>query len=112
MVELPVFARKNKSKMENEAHTIQNQDVVKSDRQLLEEIHENSRKAKNYMKWQLIITVALVVVPLIITLVMIPIALSSITSVYSSVGLDNLTGGAATEGASSSIQDLINQYTK
>lgn len=84
----------------------------KTDRELLEEIHDNSRKTKNYMKWQLIITVGLVVIPLIGTIILIPIALKSLTSVYSSYRLDNLTGGAAGEGASSSVQDLINQYTK
>ena len=83
----------------------------KTDRELLEEIHDNSRKTKNYMKWQLIITVALVVIPLLVTLIMIPIAIKSLTSVYSSYGLDSLTG-AAGEGANSSIQDLINQYAK
>lgn len=77
----------------------------KTDRQLLEEIHENSRKTKNYMKWQLIITVALVVIPLIATLAIIPFAMKSLTSVYS---IDALGGGADSE----SIQNLIDQYTK
>ena len=93
----------------------QNQDISQApqipDQQMLAEILDNSRKTKNYMKWQLIITVALVVIPLIITLVMIPFALKSITSVYSSVGIDSLTGATA-GGAESSVQDLINQYTK
>ena len=91
---------------------IQNQQP-KTDRQLLEEIQENSRKTKNYMKWQLIITVALVVIPLLATLIMIPIALRSLQSVYSSYGLDNLTGSSENDGASvQDIQDIINQYTK
>lgn len=93
--------------MENDTHTIQPQ---KTDRELLEEIHDNSRKTKNYMKWQLIITVALVVIPLLGTLIFIPIALKSLTSIYSSYGLESLTGGA--EGSNSSVQDLIQQYTK
>lgn len=82
----------------------------KTDRELLEEIHDNSRKTKNYMKWQLIITVALVVVPLLITLIAIPFALKSLTSIYSSYSLESLTGGA--DGGNSSVQDLIQQYTK
>ncbi len=51
--------------------------------QVLQEILENSRKTKNYMKWQLIITVGLVVIPLLAAVVIIPIALSSLSSVYS-----------------------------
>ncbi len=51
--------------------------------QMLQEILENSRKTKNYMKWQLIITVGLVVIPLLAAVVIIPIALSSLSSVYS-----------------------------
>lgn len=54
----------------------------KTDRQLLEEIHENTRKTKNYMKWQLIITVALVVIPLLATMFIIPFALKSLSSAY------------------------------
>lgn len=77
----------------------------KTDRQLLEEIHENSRKTKNYIKWQLIITVALVVIPLIATLAIIPFAMKSLASVYN---LDALGGG--TDNAS--IQSLIDQYAK
>lgn len=95
--------------MENK---IQPAEPQKTDRELLEEIHDNSRKTKNYMKWQLIITVGLVVIPLIVTLIMIPIALRSLTSVYSAYEIENLTGGASTEGTSTSVQDLINQYTK
>lgn len=80
----------------------------KTDRELLEEIHENSRKTKNYMKWQLIITVALVVIPLLVTLIAIPFALRSLTSLYSGYGLESLTGSTN----SSNVQDLINQYAK
>lgn len=76
--------------------------------QVLAEILENSRKTKNYMKWQLIITVALVVIPLLATVIILPFALKSLTSVYSSYGLDSLTG----TGGSGNVQGLINQYTK
>jgi hypothetical protein len=84
----------------------------KTDRELLEVIHDNSRKTKNYMKWQLIITVALVVIPLLATLILIPIALKQLQSVYSGYGLDSLTGAAGQEGTSKSVQDIIDQYTK
>lgn len=50
--------------------------------QVLAEILANSRKTKSYMKWQLIITVALVVVPLLAGVVMVPIILSSLSSLY------------------------------
>ena len=84
----------------------------KTDRELLEEINENSRKAKNYMKWQFIITIALVVIPLLATLIMIPYALRSITSVYSSYGIDGLSGGDSQQGVGATVQDAINKYTK
>jgi hypothetical protein len=55
--------------------------------QMLAEILENSRRTKQYMKWQLIITVALVVVPLLAMAFIVPVALKSITSVYSGAGI-------------------------
>lgn len=58
-----------------------------TDRQLLEEIYENTRKTKNYMKWQLIITIALVVVPLLAAMFIIPMALKSLTDVYGAGGI-------------------------
>lgn len=53
--------------------------------QMLAEILDNSRKTKQYMKWQLIITVALVVIPIIAMVAIIPIALSTLSTTYSSV---------------------------
>lgn len=99
--------------MDNETHTI-NTDVVENvtaatqqqpqtpeltDKQMLVEILDQSRKTKNYMKWQLIITVALVVLPLIATLAIIPFVLHSLSSVY----------GGALDGAgtASEIQQLL-----
>lgn len=63
--------------MENQ--TPQNQE------QILAEILENSRKSKQYMKWQLIITIGLVVVPLLAGVIIIPIVISSLTTVYSGI---------------------------
>lgn len=95
--------------MELETQTTPVQTAPQStDRELLEAIYENSRKTKNYMKWSLIITIAFVVIPLIATLILIPVALKSLSSIYSSYGIDNLTGGADSE----TVQNLINQYTK
>ncbi|HEX3099555.1 MAG TPA: hypothetical protein VHQ41_01115 [Patescibacteria group bacterium] len=86
-----------------------------TDRQMLEEIYEQTRKTKNYMKWQLIITVALVVIPLLATIAVIPFAMKSLESVYSSYGLDSLSnpnGGDGSGAGSSSVQDLLKQYSK
>ena len=75
--------------MENETRTIQESTAPQvaqqplTDDQMLAEIWENTRKTKNYMKWQLIITVALVVLPLIATLILIPFMISTLSSVYS-----------------------------
>ena len=98
--------------MENETNTIHTdneQQAQMTDSQMLAEIYENTRKTKNYMKWQLIITVALVVIPLLATLFVIPFALKSLSSAY---GIDSLTGGTTGANSSSSMQDLIQQYTK
>ena len=86
--------------MENQQLQDQSQMPELTDRQMLAEILENSRKTKNYMKWQLIITVALVVIPLLATVAIIPFAMKSLSSVYGiSDGFDTNT---ATQ-----IQDLL-----
>jgi hypothetical protein len=54
---------------------------------MLKEIYENTRKTKNYMKWQLYITVALVVLPLLAALAIVPMVLKSLSSVYGVGGL-------------------------
>jgi hypothetical protein len=61
--------------------------TIAVDEKILLEIYENTRKTKNYMKWQLIITVALVVIPLLATLFIVPFALKSLSSVYSTAGI-------------------------
>ncbi len=58
-----------------------------TDSQMLAEILENSRKTKNYMKWQLYITIALVVLPLLAALAIIPMVLSSFNDIYGAGGL-------------------------
>lgn len=67
---------------ENTTHEIK---APVSTEQMLTEIFENTLKTKNYMKWQLIITVALVVIPLLGSLIIIPIVLRSVSSLYSGV---------------------------
>lgn len=58
----------------------QNQNLTTE--QKLDEILENTRKTRNYIKWQLIITLALVVLPLIATVALIPFVLNSLNSIY------------------------------
>lgn len=73
--------------MENDVN--ENKQLSPQEEMMLE-ILENTRKTRNYIKWQLYITVALVVLPLIGMLVMIPIVMSSlgnISSIYTGGGL-------------------------
>lgn len=42
------------------------------------EILENSRKTKKYMQWQFYITIALVVLPILAMLILLPIVLNSL----------------------------------
>lgn len=53
--------------------------------QVLAEILENTRKTKKYLQWQLYITVALVVIPLIAMVAIVPLVLSSLGNMYGSV---------------------------
>jgi hypothetical protein len=55
--------------------------------QMLQEILEQTRKTKNYMKWQLIITVALVVLPLLAMGFVLPMLLKSLGSAYGMPGM-------------------------
>jgi predicted anti-sigma-YlaC factor YlaD len=70
--------------MENNQQTSESQ---MTQEEMLNAIYENTRKTKNYMKWQLYITVALVVLPLLAALALIPMVLSSLGNVYGSAGL-------------------------
>jgi hypothetical protein len=56
--------------------------VKPSQEEMLLAIYENTRKTKNYMKWQLYITLILVVLPLLAALFLVPVALSSLNSAY------------------------------
>lgn len=57
-------------------------EVVMTTDEMLKEIYVNTRKTKNYMKWQLYITIILVVLPLLASVFIIPMAISSISSTY------------------------------
>ena len=56
-----------------------------SQEQVLAEILENTRKTKKYLQWQLYITIALVVIPLIAMVAIVPMVLSSLGNMYGSV---------------------------
>lgn len=58
---------------------------TKSADEMLLEIYENTRKTKSYMKWQLYITLVLVVLPLLAALTIVPFVMSSLTSSYGSL---------------------------
>ncbi len=42
--------------------------------QIMQELLENSRKTKNYIKWHLIITVVIVLIPFLVALIAVPFA--------------------------------------
>jgi hypothetical protein len=50
------------------------------DKQILQEILENTRRTKNYMKWQLYITIALIVIPLILMIFILPMVMQGLGS--------------------------------
>ncbi len=50
--------------------------------QMLQEIYDNTRKAKNYMMWQLYITLVLVVLPLLAALFIVPYVFKTLSSSY------------------------------
>lgn len=61
------------------------QESKSSQEQMLAEILANTRSTKNYIKWQLIITVALVVIPFLAMAVLIPMVLKSVSGVYGGI---------------------------
>ena len=54
-------------------------------RELLEKVYRSSEKMRKYFKWTLIITVALVVLPLIGLIFAIPVFFSSFSQLYQGV---------------------------
>ncbi len=71
--------------MENQQ--IENKIQEMSTEDLLKEILENTRKTKNYIKWQMYITVAFVVLPLLAALAIIPMVMSNLTGLAGAYGL-------------------------
>ena len=67
-----------------------NQQNQMTQEQILAAIYENTRKTMNYMKWQLYITLVLVVLPLLAMVVILPLVMKSLGtlgSVYGAGGL-------------------------
>jgi hypothetical protein len=60
----------------------QNQPDSASKEQMLQEILENSKKTQTYMKWQLYITIVLVVIPLLCLLILVPYVFHSLSSSF------------------------------
>ncbi len=52
------------------------------EQQMLAEILENTRKTRSYIKWQMIITIALVVLPILGVLIIVPMILKSLSGSY------------------------------
>ena len=69
--------------MEN--NQIQENKQTMSAEEVLAEILENTRKTKKYLQWQLYITVALVVLPILAMAVIIPMVLRSVGSMYGGI---------------------------
>ena len=49
---------------------------------VLLEILENTRKTKNYIKWQLYITIVMVILPLLALVVIVPMILKSVAGIF------------------------------
>jgi len=61
--------------------TNQNQ-PAKSQEEMLQEIWKYTRRTERYMRWQLYITLILVVLPLLAMVFLIPMVMNSLGSVY------------------------------
>ncbi len=92
----------------NQPQQLQNQSVTNDE--MLAEILETTRKTKQYMKWQLIITVALVVLPLIAMVAIVPFAMKSLSSAYG-IGSD-LESIDSSGGGTPSQSQMLNELLK
>ena len=75
------------------------------DRLMLKEIHKFTKQTRNYMRWQMYITIVLVVLPILASLFIIPFALKSISSNY--LGAFGGSGSGASTHGSQSLNDLL-----
>ncbi len=61
---------------------------VISQEEMIRAIYENTHKTKNYMKWQLYITIILIVLPLLSMIILLPLVMKSLST------LGGVYGGA------------------
>jgi hypothetical protein len=50
--------------------------------QMIAEIHKFTKQTRNYMRWQMYITIILVVIPLLASLFILPFAIGSLEKTY------------------------------
>lgn len=55
---------------------------VMSQEEMIAEIHKFTKQTRNYMRWQMYITLILVVLPLLAGLIILPFALKGLESAY------------------------------
>jgi hypothetical protein len=63
---------------QNPQNQIQLNQQILTQEQMMVAIYEHTRKTMNYMKWQLYITLILVVLPLLAMVVILPMVMSSL----------------------------------
>lgn len=68
---------------EQQVPTPTSADQQMTQEEMLLAIYENTRKTMNYMKWQLYITLALVVLPLLAMVIILPMVMKSLSSLGS-----------------------------
>lgn len=69
-----------------ETNQPQSNQVQLTQEQMLAAIYEHTRKTMNYMKWQLYITIVLIVLPLLSIIVLLPMVLRSLGTLGSIYG--------------------------
>ena len=57
-------------------------DAAMTDKQIMLEIHKFTRQTRNYMRWQMYITLILVVLPLLASIFILPFAFKSLENAY------------------------------
>jgi hypothetical protein len=77
----------------------------KTQEEMIAEIYKFTKQTRNYMRWQMYITLVLVVLPLLASLFILPFAIKSITNTYlpSIQSVDS----SQSSGSSQSIQGLL-----
>jgi hypothetical protein len=53
-----------------------------SQEQMMQDIYKFTKQTRNYMRWQMYITIVLVVIPLLASLFILPFAFKSLESTY------------------------------